>query len=188
MQRSIPCVIIILILAFIGIWKSDWFLNNIWNYLVVNEEPRPSDVIIVLSGGEFQRVEYGVKLLQQGYADKILFSGGSAQVLRRRAISQGVTEEQMLLETKSGTTFENALYSANIMREQGFNSAIIVTSPYHTRRVSIIFNEIFKDWEITISPYPYDESISSNWWKDRATAEIVISEYLKLVWHYLFER
>ncbi len=158
-----------------------------WNLLIVNEEPKPVDVIIVLSSGE-DRVEHGVRLYQQGYANKILFTGGGSRKMKVQAMSLGIKEDQILLEEKSRTTFENAKYSIEIIRAQGFQSAIIVTSPTHTRRVSIIFSQFFKGIDLTICSVPYDLSIAYKWWKDRNTADEVITEYLKLIWYYLFER
>lgn len=179
-------IAIFLILVIADFWKHDVILSSMWNYLVVNEEPKQSDVIIVLSGGN-GRVEYGVKLYQSGYADKLLLSGSSPRMLRQ-AMSLGVPEDHILLENKSRTTFGNAKYSSEIMRSQGFKSAIVVTSPYHTRRAGIIFNQFFQGWDLTICSIPYDSSTSSNWWKDKNTATNVITEYLKLGWYYLFER
>ena len=158
-----------------------------WNFLIVNEEPKPADVIIVLSGGE-DRVEHGVALYQQDYADKILFTGVGSRSMYRQALSLGITEDDILLEERSRTTFENAKYSIEIMRAQGFQSAIIVTSPTHTRRASIIFTQFFEGVDLTICSVPYDSSIAGKWWKDRSTATAVITEYLKLVFHYLLER
>jgi len=158
-----------------------------WNFLVVNEEPKPADVIIVLSGG-YDRVEHGVRLYQQDYADKILLTGGGSHKMKEQALDLGIKEDNILLEDKSGTTFENAKYSVEIVRAQGFQSAIIVTSPTHTRRSSIIFAEFFEGVDLTVCSVPYDLSIADQWWKDRSTTRDVVSEYLKLLWHYLFER
>ena len=158
-----------------------------WNFLIVNEEPKPADVIIVLSGGE-DRVEHGVRLYQQDYADKLLFTGVGSRSMYRQALSLGITEDDILLEERSRTTFENAKYSVEIVRAQGFQSAIIVTSPTHTRRSSIIFAEFFEGVDLTVCSVPYDLSIADKWWKDRGTTRDVTSEYLKLLWHYLFER
>ena len=133
-------------------------------------------------------MEHGVSLYQRGYANKILFTGGGSQMMKGQALSLGITEDHILLEEKSRTTFENAKYSIEIMRTQGFQSAIMVTSPLHTRRASIIFTQFFKGVDLTICSVPYDLSIAGKWWKDRNTAKAVITEYLKLLWHYLFER
>jgi uncharacterized SAM-binding protein YcdF (DUF218 family) len=159
-----------------------------WNFLVVNQTPKPSDIIVVLSGGGYERVDYGVKLLQQGYADELLTSGGSSENLRLRAVSLGVPGDHILVENKSGTTFGNAKYSSKIIRAEGFKSVIVVTSPYHTRRARMLFEEFSQGWDLTICAVPYDPAVATDWWKDSNLFRIVISEYLKFGWHFLFER
>jgi uncharacterized SAM-binding protein YcdF (DUF218 family) len=158
--------------------------KNMWNYLIVNEEPKPADLIIVLIGDK-GRLEEGVRLYQLGYANKILFTAVGAQRMASQAQSLGVTEDHILLEEKAWTTFGEAKYSSNIMRDQGFKSAIVVTSPYHTRRASIIFGQFFKGDNLTICSVPYDSSTPTNWLKDQHLATVVIAEYLKLALHYL---
>ena len=163
-------------------------------FLIVNEEPKPVDVIIVLGGGTKERVGHGVRLYQSGYADKILLTGGSrweiaiAEIMERQALSLGVTKDDILLEKESLSTYENAKYTLEIMRAEKFKSAILVTSPYHSKRASIIFQRFFKGIDLTTCPVPYDSSKTSKWWKDRYRARDIVSEYLKLVWYYLFTR
>jgi len=161
-------------------------LPAMWNFLVINEPSKRSDVIIVLSG-DAGRGQYGVTLYQQGYADKLLFSGGAAQNMRREALAAGIADSHILVDRKSHTTFENAGNSAAIMREQGLESALVVTSAYHTRRSSIIFAQFIPRANLTICAVP-TSSNADNWWQDRQVATSVIFEYLKLVYHYFFER
>jgi len=156
------------------------------NFLIVSESPKKSDVIIVLSGDSGERLAYGVKLYQESYADKLLLSGRQSG-MEEQALSLGVPEGAILLEDQATTTFENGKYSLKIVKEQGYKSAIVVTSPFHTRRSSIIFAQLFKGIDLTICPVPYDPTMIHNWWKDSNSRQFVISEYLKLGWHYLFE-
>ena len=117
---------------------------------------------------------------------KVLLSG-SGRYMMRQALSQGIPESSILLEDRSLSTFENAKYSLKIMQDQGNKSAIIVTSPYHTRRASIIFAQFFKEIQLTICPVPYDPAITHGWLENFYSIQFFISEYEKLVWHYLFE-
>jgi uncharacterized SAM-binding protein YcdF (DUF218 family) len=155
------------------------------NFLIVKEEPQKADVIIVL-GGSLDRVPYAAKLYKLSFAPKVLLSG-SGRYMMRQALSQGIPESSILLENRSLSTFENAKYSLKIMQDQGYKSAIIVTSPYHTRRVSIIFAQFFKEIHLTICPVPYDPAITHGWLENFYSIQFFISEYEKLVWHYLFE-
>lgn len=178
---------ICLVLVFVCSLAFRFILTNMWNFLVVNEIPKPSDVIIVLSG-DTGRVEYGVRLYQMGNAKKLLLSGSGSRSMKRQAMSLGVTEDHILVENKSHSTFENAQNSLKIVQSQGYKSAILVTSAYHTKRASIIFAQFFQGVELTICAVPYDSSTPNNWWKDNHESKAVITEYLKIIWHYLFER
>ena len=175
---------ICLALVLVFIIKFDSILTSVGNFLIVNEAPQKSDVIIVLGGDAANRVPYGAELFKLGYADKVLLSG---HAMIGPALSSGIPLSAILMEDQSQTTFENGKYSLKIVKEQGYKSAIVVTSPYHTRRSSIIFAQLFKGIDLTICPVPYDPTMTHNWWKDSNSRQFVISEYLKLVWHYLFE-
>lgn len=117
-------------------------------------------------------------------------SGGntlSNTTMKQKALSLGLPASAILQEDQSRTTFENAKYSFKIVQNLGFKSAIVVTSSYHTRRSRIIFNQVFKGTEVIVSAAPYDCALINRWWKDSYSTEFVTAEYLKMVWHYLFE-
>jgi uncharacterized SAM-binding protein YcdF (DUF218 family) len=174
------CLILILVTGF----EYNNILKSVWNFLVVNDEPKPADVIIVLSGGT-DRIEEGVILFNLGYASKILFSGDGSTDMANQAESLGVPQNNILIENNSESTFENAKFSAAIMKAHGFKSAIVVTSPYHTRRASILFAHFFSGWNLTICSVPFPSSNASNWWKNPYLERTVISEYVKLGLHYI---
>lgn len=92
-------------------------------------------VPILLSGG-------------QVYAD----SGTEALIARRVLVGLGVPEEDILLETKSQNTTQNARYSAQILREKGFSRPILVTSAFHMPRSVLNFAK----QGIEVVPYPAD--------------------------------
>ena len=198
MKKRILWIIASLCLALvfvfiISILICNLCLNAMEKFLIVDEEPKPADVIIVLAGDSRVRVDHGVKLYQAGYANKILFAGGSrssqitdAQIMERQALSLGVPQDDILLEEKSISTYENAKYSLEIMQAMKFKSAILVTSPYHTRRASIIFGRFFKGIDLTTCSVPYNSSDIGKWWTDSDKFNVVTSEYFKLVWYYLF--
>ena len=110
-----------------------------------------------------------------------------AAALSQRAVSLGVSPDHILVEDKSDSTFTNAKYSLKIVQDRGFMSALIVTSNYHTRRSSIIFHQVFRGIDLTICAVP-DRSSTYTEQHIRSELSIMTSEYLKLVWHYLFER
>jgi len=189
MKKKTPWIIVSLCLALVlvSILKYGLFLHAMENFLVINEEPNPADVIIVLSGDSGKRIDYGVQLYHSGYANKILLTGGptAIEIMQVQALSLGVPKDHILLEEESLSTYDNAMYTLEIMQANTFKSAILVTSPHHTRRASIIFDRFFKGVDLTICSVPYDSSNPSKWWKDSRTATTVASEYLKLIWYYV---
>ena len=181
-MKKTPLIIgsLCLVLLLVFFLKYDFFFDAMEDWLVVNEAPKPADVIIVLAGDSRVRVEHGVRLYQAGYANKILFAGGShspqitdAQIMERQALSLGVPQDDILLEEKSMSTYENAKYSLEIMQANKFKSAILVTSPHHTKRASIIFGRFFKGIDLTTCSVPYNSSDIGKWWTDSDKFNVV---------------
>jgi uncharacterized SAM-binding protein YcdF (DUF218 family) len=92
------------------------------------------------------RVKRGIELYFRGYAPNILFTGGEtrknfveAEIMADLAVKSGIPTDAIFKETQSRNTIENAQFSAEIVQENGWQSAIVVTSPYHTRRAIALF-------------------------------------------------
>lgn len=79
-------------------------------------------VPIILSGG-------------QVYAD----SGEEAVIAKRELIGLGVPEQDIIIEGKSLTTGQNAEYTTEILRAEGFQKPILVTSAFHMERSVLNF-------------------------------------------------
>lgn len=82
------------------------------------------NVPILLSGG-------------QVYSD----SGAEAVIALRILQSLDVPSDKILLETKSVNTTQNAIFSAEILRENNFHRPILVTSAFHMRRAVLNFEQ-----------------------------------------------
>lgn len=188
MQKIVLWTVLPLYLASVVAFmiKFDSILAPLAEFLIVGEEPRQADAIIVLSGG-LDRVSYGAQLYHAGYADKLILSGGG-RGMKPHALSLGVPDSAIIREEQSGTTFENAMFSLRVVQEHGYRSVLVVTSPYHTRRSGIIFNSFFQGIDVTFCPVPYDPDMTRTWWKRADSAKFVITEYLKLIYHFLIER
>ena len=97
------------------------------------------NVPILLSGG-------------QVYTD----SGAEAKIARRILLSLGVDDANIILETKSVNTVENAKFSADILRQRNFTRPILVTSAFHMNRAVLNFEK----QGIAVIPYPADYMVS----------------------------
>lgn len=116
-----------------------------------------ADAIVVLGGGaipdtdqdwdsdpadtEATRVGFGLLLYRSGRAPHMLLSGGrgAARHMAAELQVQGVPAAAMLTEVDSATTHQNALYSAAILRRNGWNRVLLVTSPMHMARAAASF-------------------------------------------------
>jgi uncharacterized SAM-binding protein YcdF (DUF218 family) len=125
----------------------------------------PYDAVIVLcglldaeateSGGApdytdaVDRLHAGFDLLRTGRARTALLSGGSldprvheaveARVLSRQLQSWGIDGARLVVEDQSRNTRENAVNSARIVRERGWQRLLLVTSAFHMQRAAGAF-------------------------------------------------
>ena len=176
---------------------SPFSLTLIGKLLIKNDPLSKADIIIVLAGEQGERVQYGVELYKQGYAKKILFSGGSivgfpggekitwAGLMKNYAIELGVPETAIILQDGSRSTQEDALFSFRLLQNQNFYSVILVTSPYHSRRAYLIFNQIFKGIEIHSAPVANSWYDATSWWKNFKGRHQVVREYFAYLWYFL---
>jgi uncharacterized SAM-binding protein YcdF (DUF218 family) len=122
------------------------------------DRAQAADVIIVLGAGLrrdntpgpalTRRTLHGANLWKQGLAPVIICAGGKpgnrtrseadacAELLR----GQGIPDSAIILEERSRSTEENALYSRELMDARGWQTAILVSDPYHLFRANDIFS------------------------------------------------
>ncbi len=155
--------------------------------LVVDDRLKKVDVLIVL-GGDSERDLYAAELYKSGLASKIIMSGcgSSAWEMAKKAVSTGVKEQDIIVEDKSENTYQNAIYSKNIVLERNFKSAIIVTSPYHMRRSKLILERVFRNTGVKLL---YSSTKDSGFnvdgqCKSEIDRQIVRSEYIKLAYYW----
>ena len=180
-------------IVFIG---HAFILEKAGKLIYKKDELKPADVIVVLAGEQVERVEYGVKLFNDGWArkDRIIMAGGPvvwkyswASLMKEHAESLGVPGETILLEDQSKSTEEDAKFTKNILMKKGYKSIILVTSPYHSKRASMIFGRILgKDIKIINAPAEKSWFSFDDWWKRRRDRSTVLSEFSKFTWLLIF--
>jgi uncharacterized SAM-binding protein YcdF (DUF218 family) len=196
MFRFLKILIVLVIVSTLLFLGHGFIFEKMGKYLYYKDEMKPADVIVILAGEETERVEYGVKLFREGWArkDRIILAGGPlvwkytwASLMKEQAISLGVPKKAILLEDKSRTTEEDAIFTKEILNKYGYKSCILVTSPYHSRRATKIFRKVMGD-EVTVLSAPSDKSWFSfdEWWKRRRDRRYVFSEYSKFMWLWIF--
>lgn len=122
----------------------------VWTYVGICraascQPSQPADVLIVLGAGSAggvprsayrARLDQALSLFHRRFAPNVIVTerAPSAQGARDYLVAQGALAEVIFLEDRSTTTWENLLYSREIMRMQGWHTAIIVSCPFHIHR------------------------------------------------------
>ena len=111
----------------------------------IDSDGNPTPVLL-------SRVTEAVREYERGVAPRIIVTGGhtsnytEAEVMARLAHAQGVPDSAIVKESQAENTIENACYSARIMKQHGWKSAEVVTSPSHLPRAGIIFSRVPIEW------------------------------------------
>ncbi len=161
---------IIIIMFLVIIFYSIFNTLCIWNYAKV-DETRSADVAIILGaatdGREIspvfeERLNHGIWLYENGYVGNIILTGGygegndrsDADIAKEYMVSQGILEEDILLEEKSTITEENLENAKIIMEQEGYDIALVVSDPLHMKRAMLMA----KDYGITAYSSPTQTS------------------------------
>lgn len=99
------------------------------------------------------------------------------------AESFGILRDNLLLEYKATSTYENALYSKEIVLDYNFELTLVVTSNYHMRRTKLAFDRVYRNTNVLITYVPYDfESIRRD--NREGYEKLFVNEYKKWVGAY----
>ncbi|UOY91164.1 YdcF family protein [Ectobacillus sp. JY-23] len=146
-------------------------------FLTLQEKPAHADVIIVLSGDQ-KRLEKAAALYKQGYAPYVLLSkSDSKRFSVEKAVKLGISRKHIIEEKHATSTYTNALYTKELLEKRQFQTAIVVSSDYHMKRVQLAFERVYDEsYHFLYVPYEGD------WWSDiRRTAV----EYVKLSGYFI---
>ena len=200
-RRRVQQICIGLALALLLIFSNEWVTHRLvssleWQYLPTGELPK-AQAIILLGGGTRphlpprpmsemneagDRIGFAAKLYKAGKAPFIMVSGGfidffgsivpEADAMKELLMAQGVPEEDIVLESRSRNTYENAIYAREIADEMGFNQILLVTSGLHMPRSVAIFEK--QGFEIIPAPADF----LATWGEDGRTADVGVDGWL----------
>ena len=150
-----------------------------WIGVGPEEDPQASaDVAIVLGAavdGESpspvfrERIAHAIDLYEAGRVERILFTGGRAdsdtlaesEVARAAATSEGVPDDEILIEARSATTMQNLLEAQRVMERAGIADALIVSDPLHMRRAMEMADSIGMQAQPSATPTSRYRSLST---------------------------
>jgi len=175
---------IIVLLFFSNSLIFGLFKNIVATNPVKYENLKPVyDFGIVLGGmasydNEFNRVNFheandrlmqAIDLYKKGKIKKIFISGGSgnlfynekkeADILKAFLINISVPDSDIIIENKSKNTYENALFSAKILKQKKSKNLLLITSSLHIYRAKKCFEKVGLKVDIFPADY-YNEELS----------------------------
>lgn len=193
-------IIILLSVVFLYL-SSSVIMVQLGAFLVLDEEPVPSDAVVVLCSGVeyYPRLIEAAELFKKGFTGKVVINGNrKTDVLRsleekgferccpwyeeslRILVMFGVPRDQVICisaEDAYDTVSEAEIVGREIL-QKGFTKVIITTSKYHTRRARFIWNKRFGDTLSICSVSAKTDPYSPNgWWKEGRQIRWVLAEY-----------
>ena len=180
-------------------------------WLVKHDLPPHSDAIVMLMGNFPERVLQTYDLYRENRASRIVIVEESMGPYRslevrgvrvetnskqavRALITLGLpTDNITLLPGDARSTLDEAVIIRNYLSgKPDIDTIILVSSPSHMRRASMIFNAAFRDSQtpmiIGFSPSIYSSFNQEGWWRRKEDAQTVLSEFVKIGSFVLFER
>ena len=151
-----------------------WLVGVAWSYETIPLSDTAAghfDTIIVLgtpslpdgapSLEQSSRVLEGVREYRAGVASHIIMTGGpahnnfvEAHTMAELAAREGVPRCDLIEEGRAQNTVQNVFYSSLLMRQHGWKSAEIVSSPSHLPRAALILEHYSFAWRTHAAPWP----------------------------------
>ena len=180
-------------------------IEDITKFIFIKDEPEKADIIFIPGSSNWVLAETAARLYKEGKAEKIIPSGmyfyqfgrfmnervtderykgvyrTEAEFLTSVLIKNGVPEEDVIREEKATNTYENAIYSKELLREMKFRikSAIICPQAFHARRALMTYSHLFPDTKLYVVPTNTQNITSDNWYNTERGRQVVLGELRK---------
>ena len=160
------------------------------SFLVV-DEPRSSDVILVLAGETNKRPARALQLLAQGYGRRVvldvptnskLYEFTEIQLAQKyvQDLPQGASVSVCPIDGLS--TKDESKDAEKCLAREGGKRVLIVTSDFHTRRALSVLRREVPGNEYSVAAAHNAEQFGVRWWTHRQWAKTFVDEWLRLIW------
>jgi uncharacterized SAM-binding protein YcdF (DUF218 family) len=174
--------------------NTDTAAHIIWEYMLMHQELKPADLLLVLGSSDTRVAEYAATLYFRKLAPLILFSGSGsihnhkpgreqfinsseAQIFADIAVKKGVPSSAIIIENKSQNTGENYQMAIQKLHERGIapKRIILVQKPYAERRVYATGKVWLPAIELIVTspPLSFDEYVAGSRGKEHVINALV---------------
>ena len=185
------------ILGFLGILLFGLILYlglvSIGAVLIVADPITQVDAVVVLSGGG-DRLALAIDMHKRGLAPSLVITDttrGANRLLKNEAEAGGFPEDEIYVtDMQVGSTVDEARAVRSFAQDQGWDSLMIVTDPFHSFRTRFIFRRELRnsDIDIYIRPVVGHWFRSSTWFFRLEGWRFAFLEIVKFFSYLLFRR
>lgn len=167
-------------------------------YLFREDNPAPSDAIVVLLGGIDGRPQHAAELYRRGIAPRILlgFDGvnprigaSESYIYRDLMVERGVPRDAVIIvpEPLVSSTKDESDAISGYIRAHPMRRITVATTAFHTRRSRWIFRRALKGLAIDVRAAAADDPrfTERSWWKSDEGLVTYVNEAIKLLYYYL---
>ena len=180
-------------------------IEDITKFIFIKDEPEKVDIIFIPGSSNWVLAETAARLYKEGKAEKIMPSGmyfyqfgrfmnervtderykgvyrTEAEFLASVLVKNGVPGEDVIKEERATNTYENAIYSKELLREMKFRikSAIICPQAFHARRALMTYSHLFPDTKLYVVPTNTQNITLDNWYNTERGRQVVLGELRK---------
>lgn len=176
------------------------FYDDLTEFIFVEDTPQRADYIFIPGSGYGELAQKAAQLYRQGYAKKIVVSGkysilkgcfeapvSPAQYTGRSYETEcdfltevlrdnGVCEEDILQEKQASYTYENAIYTAKLLKGERVERALLVCQAFHARRSLMYYQLLFPDTRFFVCPVKTQGITRENWYMEEKKIDTVLQE------------
>lgn len=186
--RNLLIAAALIVLLFVS--HPTWF-RWLGESLVKEQTPVKAEAILVL-GGDYTcgRILKAAELVREGYASRIIVSGGQPQYELQEAdlavqcaVRHGFAREIFVpVYLNAFSTRDEAERLKPVLERLGVRRLLVVTSDFHTRRAGMVVRRVFGPGvEVTMVGAPDPSWSSGAWWKNREGQKTEFYEWTKTV-------
>jgi uncharacterized SAM-binding protein YcdF (DUF218 family) len=176
-------------------------MRGMAGFLVYEDAPQTCDVVIVLGGGGPIRAERAVELMKDGYANRVMVTlpketnpaAIDSNLINMESLElqsvfymNGVAVENVFWSDEPFySTYSEARYIRQWMKDREYEKAIVVTGLFQSRRAKWTLDHFMDESGITIWVVPAEGKHVSkdNWWTDVEGIITVENEIIKNVYY-----
>jgi uncharacterized SAM-binding protein YcdF (DUF218 family) len=168
------------------------------------EPPVPLRDRLELDGVSYGRCLHAAAVYRRTDGCRVIVCGGLSQdapdgptvaeVMRDTLVTLGVAEADILVETRSTSTYENAVQAAELLRRENAETVLLVTDARHMPRSVLCFDKqqvdvvpMPSDFSYQEPPLPWYEAVLPSCDGLSATGQAV-HEWIGMAWYWMHGR